>query len=130
MAAVLGQNASYQKQVKFENAALAASEMRMMKATGFAWTTGEILVTARVGGFTTTMQRTGYDDRTAMGLGNIQLVTPVLTHWVGASPGDHTAQIGVLKLHFVPEPGAGLLLAAGAVALQLLHRAVRRGGCA
>jgi hypothetical protein len=126
MADVLGRTTSYAITTTgmFVNATLRpkSTDTRTMMATGFPWTTGMVFMTVRVGAFTTSMHRTGYDDRTALGLGNIQLVTPALTHWINGSPGDHTGQIGVLTLHFVPEPGAGLLLAAGAGLLVWLRR--------
>ena len=31
--------------------------------------------------FSTVLRRAGYDNRTPLGSGNIQLVTPSLTHW-------------------------------------------------
>lgn len=128
MAQVLGRTTSYQISTTgmFVNATLGSTLTHTMKATGFPWTTGMLFMTARVGAFTTSMHRTGYDDRTAQGLGNIQLVTPTLTHWVNGSPGNHSGQIGVLTLHFVPEPGVGLLLVAGAGALVWLRRAGAR----
>jgi hypothetical protein len=126
LAAALGGSGTDQATAMFQNTALASTETRTMMATGFGWTTGAVLATARVGAFTTLVYRTGYDHRTAMGLGNIQLVTPMLTHWIDAVPGDHTAQIGILKLQFVPEPAAGLLLAAGAMTLTVIRRVARR----
>ena len=128
MADVLGRTTSYAISTTgmFTNTVLSATDTRTMKATGFPWTTGMVFLTARVGAFTTSMQRTGYDNRTAQGLGNIQLVTPVLTHWVDGTPGNHTGQIGVLTLHFVPEPGATLLLTAGAGVLMGLRRVCGR----
>jgi hypothetical protein len=68
---------------------------------------------------------TGYDNRTAGGVGNIQLVTPSLTHWLSPSWNSHTAQVGMLKIQ-VPEPGAVLLLAAGGGVLGLLYWTSRR----
>lgn len=131
MADVLGHTTSHAITTTgmFVNTALASTQTRTMMATGFPWTTGMVFMTVRVGAFTTSMKRTGYDHRTSMGLGTIQLVTPALTHWIDASaeaPGNHTGQIGVLTLHFVPEPGAGLLLAAGAGVLVWLRRAGAR----
>ncbi len=97
-------------------------------ATGTPWTTGTVTVYTRGGstsGFSTVLRRAGYDNRTAQGLGNIQLVTPSLTHWCSGS--GHTGHIGILTLRFAPEPGSLLLLAAGAGALVLLRRMSRRG---
>jgi hypothetical protein len=93
---------------------------------GTLWTTGTVAVYAEGGSFPTILQRTGYDNRTPGGLGNIQLVTPGLTRW-GMHPGSpRTGHIGILTLH-VPEPGAMLLLMAGVGALVVLHRVSGRG---
>jgi hypothetical protein len=97
-------------------------------ATGTPWTTGTVTLYARDGSydyFPTVLRRAGYDNRTALGYGNIQLVTPSLTHsWDGW---DNTGHIGILKLRVVPEPGSLLLLAAGTGVLVLLRRMSRRG---
>jgi hypothetical protein len=91
--------------------------------TGTLWTTGTVTVQATEGFFTTTLRRAGYDNRTALGYGHIQLVTPALTHWFArVKPDNHTGHIGILKLQVVPEPGTALLLAAGLGALLSLRR--------
>lgn len=97
-------------------------------ATGTPWTTGTVTLYARDGSydcFSTVLRRAGYDNRTPLGVGNIQLVTPSLTHWW--SGWNHTGHIGILKLHLAPEPGSLLLLAAGAGVLVVLRRVSRRG---
>ena len=96
--------------------------------SGTLWTTGQ------VGNFVktnylliTSLWRTGYDNRNASGIGNIQLVTPTLTH-LRSSDGYtayNMAQIGLLTIR-VPEPGAMLLLAAGVGVLAVLRRVSRR----
>jgi hypothetical protein len=91
----------------------------------FPWTTGIAEVTAGGGPGTTMLKRTGYDNRTAMGAGTIQLVSPAVTRWQNASGDFYTGSIAMLKLVFVPEPGAGLMLASGVAALGLLYRAHR-----
>jgi hypothetical protein len=93
--------------------------------TGTLWTTGQVGNLALVGAYATSVWRTGYDNRTPGGLGNIQLVTPTLTHWVAGTWISHTAQLGMLRLQ-VPEPCAALLLVAGAGALAVLHRVSQR----
>jgi hypothetical protein len=85
----------------------------------FKWTTGTVTVTAKGGTFPTVIQRKGYDNRTAMGSGAIQLVTPMLTKWVGAGT-SATAAIGIMKLNFAPEPSEWLMLASGISMLGLL----------
>jgi hypothetical protein len=96
-------------------------------ATGTPWTTGTVTLYARDGdfdSFSTVLRRAGYDNRTPLGFGNIQLVTPSLTHsWGGW---NHTGHIGVLTLRLTPEPGSLLLLAAGVGVLMVLHRVSRR----
>jgi hypothetical protein len=72
------------------------------------------------------MHAFGNDTTTTGGARNLQLVTPALTHWIGPGFQDHTGHIGILRLQIVPEPGALLLLAAGAGALALLRRGSRR----
>ncbi len=96
-------------------------------AEAFKWTTGSVTVTALGGTFPTILRRKGYDNRTAMGSGTVQLVSPMLTRWVGAGEGS-TAAIGILKLTFAPEPSSSMMLGAGAALLGLLFCARRRAG--
>ena len=89
--------------------------------TGFPWTTGQVSVVAAGGsGFSTALVRSGYDNRTAQGGGTIQMVAPRLTHWAG---GAHWGDIAILKVKFVPEPKAWLMLVAGLGLLGAMHRA-------
>jgi hypothetical protein len=89
--------------------------------TGFPWTTGQVSVEAAGGyGFPTALVRSGYDNRTAQGVGTIQLVAPRLTHWAG---GSHWGDVAILNLIFVPEPKAWLMLVAGLGFLGAVHRA-------
>jgi len=93
--------------------------------SGTLWTTGQVGDFAKTGAYYTSHWRTGYDNRNTSGIGNIQLVTPTLTHWLSPSWTTHTAQIGILKIQ-VPEPGAVLLLAVGGGVLGLLYWVRRR----
>jgi hypothetical protein len=93
--------------------------------SGTLWTTGQVGAFAKTGAYYTSQWRTGYDNRDSQGFGNIQLVTPTLTHWLSPGWNTHTAQIGMLTLS-VPEPGAVLLLAAGGGVLGLLYWTSRR----
>ena len=93
--------------------------------SGTLWTTGQVGNFAKTGAYYTSQWRTGYDNRTTGGLGNIQLVTPTLTHWLSPGWNSHTAQLGILTLQ-VPEPDAVLLLVAGGGALGLLFWVSRR----
>jgi hypothetical protein len=93
--------------------------------SGTLWTTGQVGGFAKTGAYYTSIWRTGYDNRTAGGKGNIQLVTPTLTHWLSPGFNTHSAQLGMLTLK-VPEPSAALLLAAGGGVLGLLYWVSRR----
>jgi hypothetical protein len=89
-----------------------------------------VTITATDGFFPTLFQRTGFDDRTSMGLGTIQLVAPQLAKWEfpsRPSPWDrHTGAIGILRIKFVPEPSGWVMLAAGAGFLIVVAK-LRRG---
>jgi hypothetical protein len=96
------------------------------RATATPWTTGSVTVYALVGANKVITHEAGFDTTTPGGVRNIQLVTPMLTHWIGVGFQGHDGQIGILKLRIVPEPSAILMLAAGAGVLALLYRASRR----
>ena len=88
----------------------------------FPWTTGMAEVTATGGPQSTMLKRTGYDNRTAGGAGTIQLVSPALARWKNLYSDYHTGSIATLKLRFVPEPKAWLMLVSGIGTLALLYR--------
>ncbi len=90
----------------------------------FKWTTGIVRVTA-TGFFPTVLERNGFDNRTGRGAGQVQMVSPMLTHWVGAGE-TRSSSIGVMKLTFAPEPEQGMVLGAGAAVLGLLFRSTRK----
>jgi hypothetical protein len=95
-------------------------------ATAFPWTTGRVAVRAHGDSpsfFPTSTTRSGYDNRTPLGAGTIQLVRPMLTHWTG---GKHQGHVGILRSEFAPEPWDWLLLVARAGALVVLRRVSRR----
>ncbi len=70
-----------------------------------------------------TVSLSGSDQRTALGAGTLTLVTPMrITHSALGS----LAGFGVLRLTFVPEPGAAGLLAAAGTLLAFGMRRVRR----
>jgi hypothetical protein len=112
------------------NTGVGAQYTDFVDATAFPWTTGTATVTAVRGEFFSVMKRSGYDNRLADGLGNIQMVSPMLTHWNCPSCGSdfETAAIGILKLEFVPvpEPANALMLVAGISMLGLVYRAHHR----
>ena len=99
-------------------------------AWGFPWTTGMVTITATDGFFPTLFQRTGFDNRTSMGLGTVQLVAPQLVKWDFPgrdAPWDrHTGAIGILRIKFVPEPSGWMMLLAGAGFLAALYQNSRR----
>jgi hypothetical protein len=91
----------------------------------FPWTTGTVTVTATGRGpHKTFVQRKGHDNRSA-GIGTVQLVSPILTQWLGQNPAVQfeTGGIAVLNINIVPEPGVLFGLVAG---LSLLAVAYRR----
>ena len=92
---------------------------------GLPWTTGTVSITATAGPFPALFRRTGYDHRTSMGLGTIQLVAPQLVRWDFPdrdAPWDrHTGAIGIMRIEFAPEPSRVAMLIAGAGFLIVLH---------
>jgi len=94
----------------------------------FPWTTGTAEVSASGGPQSTMLQRAGYDNRTPGGRGTIQMVSPALTHWRNTYGEYFTGSIASLKLKFVPEPDAWLMLASGIGALAALRRVGRSRG--
>jgi len=101
-----------------------------VRNTGFRWTTGQARVSASstvANGayYYTRLVATGFNTTTAMGIKNIQLVTPVLTHYLGPN-NLHTGAIAILNLQFAPEPSAWLSLGAGILCLFTLHRVGHR----
>jgi hypothetical protein len=99
---------------------------RTATISAFPWTTGTVEVTASGGPQATILKRTGYDNRTPGGVGNIQMVSPALTRWKHPFSDYYTGSIATLKLTFIPEPTALLMLVPGIGALAILNR-VRRG---
>ena len=120
-----GYTATYSA-VYYHTAAM-TQETVMAKGERFPWTTGTASVTATGRGPHKTLEvRKGFDLRTAGGGGTIQLVTPVLTHWLQPSANFETGGIGVLSFTFAPEPRVWLALASGLSMLAVLYRARRR----
>lgn len=101
---------------------------RSVTISVFPWTTGMAEVNAFSGPQETILKRTGYDNRTPAGVGNIQLVSPALTRWKNPFGDYYTGSIATLKLTFIPEPEAWLMLVAGVCALGLLYRVNRQRG--
>lgn len=110
-----------------KHSVLIQTNTNYITASAFPWSTGMATARATRGPFFTNFARSGYDNRTAMGAGNIQLVSPMLTHWRTPAGGvDYeTAAIGKLTLTFAPEPSSAMLLVAGVSLLGLVYRSNR-----
>ncbi len=95
-----------------------------MYGSRFPWTTGSVTVTAKGRGpHETAHYAKGYDNRTpTSGRGTIQLVTPVITRWLQPCCKFETGGIGILRIKFVPEPRAWVMLLAGVSCLGVLCR--------
>jgi hypothetical protein len=108
---------------KYYNTALAQTSTVMVIGERFAWTTGKVTLTAvGRGPHKTIERRKGYDNRTALGKGTIQLVSPVLTHWLQPATNFETGGIAILNLKFIPEPSKAMMLVAGLSVLTVLYR--------
>jgi hypothetical protein len=96
----------------------------------FPWTTGSVTVTATGRGPHKTVHYAhGYDNRnttTPSGKGTIQLVSPVLTRWLQPAVNFETGGIAILRIKFVPEPQAWVMLVAGVSLLGVGIRMRRR----
>jgi hypothetical protein len=116
------------KQVYYNTAAGTNAKYTVIEER-FPWTTGTVTVTATGRGPAKTyMKRKGFDNRTATsGLGTVQLVSPLLTQWLGSAAAQkfETGGIAVMQIRFIPEPGGFVSLIAGILGLWVLHR-VRR----
>ena len=91
----------------------------------FPWTTGSVTVAATGRGPGDTVHYAhGYDNRnttTSSGNGTIQLVSPILTRWFGSKTFE-TGGIATLRIKFLPEPQAWMMLVAGASLLAVGYR--------
>jgi len=82
----------------------------MVYVDALAWTTGLAIVSGVRGAYPTIIARSGYDNRTSMGSGTVQLVSPHLVNWIGLTcpfsgctpRSETTAGIAILRLQFVP----------------------------
>ena len=94
-------------------------------AQRWPWTTGTVTVQATGRGpHDTFARRVGFDNRTTMGVGTVQLVSPVITQWIGATPAAmlETGGVAVMQIRFVPEPGVAVSLIWGMSLLMALKR--------
>jgi len=87
---------------------------------GGPWSTGTVTVsiTTQNSPLSQTIMFSGYDTRTSMGAGNIQLVSGTLYNSSGTPPSTNPR--GNQLTLTLPEPGAGLGVAAGALGLALV----------
>ena len=111
-----------------KHATLMQTNTNYITASAMPWTSGSAMASALNGPFFSRFARAGYDNRTAAGSGNIQLVSPMLTHWRTPAAGVdyYTSSIGKLTLTFAPEPTSAMLLVAGVSVLGLVYRAGRK----
>ena len=113
----------------YYHTALAQTSTVMIIGSRFPWTTGSVTVTAVGRGPHKTIHYAhGYDNRnttTPNGLGTIQLVTPLLTHWLQPCCNFETGGVGILRIKFIPEPQMWAMLVAG---VSLLGVATRMRG--
>jgi len=110
----------------YYNTALATIAKYNVVAQRFPWTTGTATVTATGRGpHKTWERREGFDNRTSLGYGTVQLVSPILTQWLGqcgGCPDFETGGIAVMQVKFVPEPGGIASLVAGLSMLLVIRR--------
>jgi hypothetical protein len=101
-----------------------------VEGSRFPWTTGSVTLTATGRGPHKTVHYShGYDNRntsTPNGLGTIKLVTPLLTRWLQPALKFETGGIGILRIKFLPEPRAWVMLVAGISLLGVFERMRRR----
>jgi hypothetical protein len=113
----------------YYHTAMKAQSTNTVVGSRFPWTTGSVTVTAKGRGPHKTVHYAhGYDNRntaTPSGKGTIQLVSPVMTRWLGAEEYE-TAGVGILRIKFIPEPQTWTMLLAGASLLGVGHRLRRR----
>jgi len=102
----------------------------MVYVDALPWTTGLAIASGLRGAYPTLIARSGFDNRTSMGVGSVQLVSPHIANWIRLDcptatcslRSETTAGIAILRLRFVPEPSSWLLLACGLGLLVVLYR--------
>jgi hypothetical protein len=102
----------------------------MVYVDALPWTTGLAIVSGVRGAYPTIIARSGYDNRTSLGSGTVQLVSPHLVNWIGLTcpfsgctpRSETTAGIAILRLQFVPEPSSWLMCIAGVGLLSVFYR--------
>ena len=102
----------------------------MVYVDALPWTTGLAIVSGVRGAYPTIIARSGYENRTSMCSGTVQLVSPHLVNWIGLTcpfsgctpRSETTAGIAILRLQFVPEPSSRLMFVSGAGLLSVFYR--------
>jgi hypothetical protein len=104
-----------------------------VSAVAAAWTLGVASVTAipTLNGGTSTVTVQGFvhgpasatsNTASSVGSGVVQVVTPIRVTTSLPPPSDVLALLGILKLHFLPEPGLVLLIGSGVAGLLVIGR--------
>jgi len=107
---------------KYYHTVLQTPSTFTVKGERFPWTTGTVTLTALGRGpHKTTEVRKGFDSRSVSGKGKVQLVSPLLTHWLVPNFEFETGGIAILKLEFLPEPSKWMMLVAGLSMLGVLY---------
>jgi hypothetical protein len=83
---------------------------------------GMVTVMGALNGSPSTVAGTGFDNRTAGGLGVLQLVSPTI---VALGALGSLASLATLTINFVPEPGTLLLLGMGLAGIAAISRKSR-----
>ena len=106
---------------------LTGTQMTAGFRTTADWGTGAIRVSARDDSGVDIKSISGFDDRSATGPSGttrlLQLVRPMLAQsFVGGLSVDGRAEVSILRITFLPEPGVALAIAAGFAALLAISR--------
>ena len=116
-----------QKTFMYFNTAISTIATYINIAERWPWTTGTVTVKATGRGPHDTLhKRVGFDNRDSAGVGTVQLVSPVITQWIGGAPAAmiETGGVAVMQIRFVfvPEPGVAVSLICGLSLLVVLKR--------
>jgi hypothetical protein len=126
-ASVVTRSQTFSDTFQYFQTALNQFSIYYIVAQRFPWTTGTVTVNATGRGpHDTYHRRVGFDNRNA-GIGTVQLVSPILTQWLGPTPNTQleTGGIAIMQIKFLPEPGVMLGLACGLSLLVGLGRSRR-----
>jgi hypothetical protein len=126
---VVTRERTFTETFKYFQTALNQFSTYYIVAQRFPWTTGTVTVNATGRGpHDTYHRREGFDNRIA-GIGTVQLVSPILTQWLGPTPATEleTGGVAILQLEFlaVPEPSVLLGMLSGLSLLAVLYRRKR-----